>query len=168
MIHLHYIAITVRYESRLVRGRSLGRIAPELKDAGLSLIEDRLDDPQPSRTWAGYVDGPTYKRFATAWRLPAGEEGHEPCLRGRDDNNVLEQTFDGMNWEVNGTSPIVSVSVRAVRFDSARQRLRRRITGSGCSGVRSRPAAWARTARSGLSTVDTGVSASPSRPRPRA
>ncbi len=69
-----YITITVRYDRKPRCGRSLGWIAPELKDSALTMTEDRLDDPTPSRTWAGLVDGPTYERFAEAWRLPKDTE----------------------------------------------------------------------------------------------
>ena len=60
------------------------------------MTEDHTSTPNPSRTWAGIVDGPTFKRFADAWHL-------NDATRAR--------TFDGMNWEVDGQSPIVYVSL---------------------------------------------------------
>ena len=60
------------------------------------MTEDHTDLMRLSRTWAGIVDGPTFKRFADAWHL-----NDAPCGR----------TFDGMNWEIGGQSPIVYVSV---------------------------------------------------------
>jgi hypothetical protein len=91
-----HITITVAYERDIRPGRSLASIAPELDDARLTMTEDHTDQPSPSRTWAGNVDGPTFKRFADAWHL-------SDATRGR--------TFDGMNWEVGGRSPIVYVSL---------------------------------------------------------
>jgi hypothetical protein len=90
------ITIKVEYERDLHRGRSLTWIAPELKDARLTMTEDHTDGPSPSRTWAGNVDGPTFKRFADAWHL---------------DDTTRKRTFDGMNWEIGGHSPIVYVSL---------------------------------------------------------
>ena len=104
----HYVAIDVRYEPGVRDGTSLAWIAPELRDDGLDLIEDHLDEPKPSRIWAGCVDGPTFKRFATAWALHRSDEDF-----GRsEDRPCYEQIFDGMNWQVDGVSPIISVSVR--------------------------------------------------------
>ena len=70
MVDPRYITITVQYDREPKYGRSLEWIAPELKDSALTMIEDHLGDPTPSRTWAGLVDGPTYEQFAKAWRLP--------------------------------------------------------------------------------------------------
>ena len=66
MVNPRCITITVRYDRQPRYGRSLQWIAPELKDSALTMTEDQLDDPTPSRTWAGLVDGPTYERFAEA------------------------------------------------------------------------------------------------------
>jgi hypothetical protein len=107
-----YIVIKVAYDRHPSYGRSLAWIAPELRDAGLTLTEDHSPEPSPSRTWEGFVDGATFQRFADAWGLHdtphertsgrASEAGHLP---GR------AYTFDGMNWEIGGESPIVCVSV---------------------------------------------------------
>lgn len=114
----HYVAIDVRYEPGVRDGTSLAWIAPELRDDGLDLIEDHLDEPKPSRIWAGCVDGPTFKRFATAWALDRSDEDF-----GRsEDRPCYEQTFDGMNWEVDGVSPIISVSVRTHACGAPRKR----------------------------------------------
>ena len=91
-----YITIRAAYEQDLHHGPSLRWIAPELKDAGLIMTEDHTDVMHPSRTWAGIVDGPTFKRFADAWHL---------------NDAPRRRTFDGMNWEVAEHSPIVYVSV---------------------------------------------------------
>jgi hypothetical protein len=78
MVNPRYITITVRYDRQPRHGRSLQWIAPELKDSALTMTEDQLDDPTPSRTWAGLVDGPTYERFAEAWRLPKDRTRRPP------------------------------------------------------------------------------------------
>jgi hypothetical protein len=102
--HDRYITITVAYEAELMSHPSLGWIAPELKDAGLRLIEER-GAPQPLRTWAGLVDESTYEQFAEAWQVPdepSGERPRAPHIH----------TFDGLNWQTNGESPIVYVTLR--------------------------------------------------------
>jgi hypothetical protein len=112
----HYISITVRYEPGPPSGTSLAWIAPELSQAGLRLVEDHLDNPRPTRTWAGFVGEGTFRRFAMAWPLPGEDEE-----RGGDDADgqnelvAYTKTFDGMNWEIDGVSPIISVSVEVVR-----------------------------------------------------
>ena len=51
MVNPRHITITVRYDGRPSRyGRSLEWIAPELKDSALTITEDQLDGPTPSRT----------------------------------------------------------------------------------------------------------------------
>jgi hypothetical protein len=127
MVDKRYIVIRVAYEPS-VYGRSLEWIAPELKDAGLTLIEEHADECGASRTWAGVVDGATSQRFADAWHLP--DEFHEPAAANlAEDGHIARarRTFDGMNWEVDGESPIVSVSVEiGVIRDSPRRRGHRR------------------------------------------
>jgi hypothetical protein len=112
MAGLQHITITARYEPRVSYGTSLSWIAPELRDAGLALIDDHLDDPMPSRTWAGSVDGRTFDRFAKSWGLPRENAvGGASKGDGGEDTAAYERTYDGMNWEVGGESPIISVSV---------------------------------------------------------
>jgi len=96
-----FIIITSTYEPGTSSHRSLGSLAPELTQARLSLVDER-NEPRPSRTWAGLVDGPTFERFADAWRLH-----DEPTDDGHPDTRTY--TFDGMNWETGGQSPIVHV-----------------------------------------------------------
>ena len=112
MAGLQHITITARYEPRVSYGTSLSWIAPELRDAGLALIDDHLNDPMPSRTWAGSVDGRTFERFAKSWGLPR-ENAVGSASKGDDgeDTAAYARTYDGMNWEVGGESPIISVSV---------------------------------------------------------
>jgi len=111
-----YITITVQYDRQSTRGRSLEWIAPELKDSALTMTEDQLDDPTPSRTWAGLVDGPTYERFAEAWRLPKDTDEATSQTPGDDrELATLTYTLDGMNWEAGNESPIVCVSLQVMQ-----------------------------------------------------
>ena len=65
------------------------------------MIEDHADGPSPSCAWVGTVDGPTFWRFADVWQL------HGETLGGTDGQpSVHAYTFDGMNWEPNGESPV--------------------------------------------------------------
>ena len=113
-----YLRVEVAYEPELGYGRSLEWVAPELKHAGLVMTADHTNESRPSRTWAGVIGRATFERFARAWNIDyetdlgtstlgtstlgtSTEDGHQ----GRD------YTFDGMNWEVGGESPIVYVAV---------------------------------------------------------
>jgi hypothetical protein len=82
-----FIILTVAYERHAGHGPSLEWIAPELKDAGLSLIEDHTDGRSPSRKWAGLVDGSTFERFADAWHLH--DETDEPALGNTDGHPTM-------------------------------------------------------------------------------
>jgi len=113
MIGEQHIAITVRYEPRVSHGTSLSWIAPELKGARLALIDDHLNDPMPSRTWAGLVNERTFARFAESWGLRRGNDGGSTSeLDDGAGDASYAQTYDGMNWELGGQSPIISVSVQ--------------------------------------------------------
>ena len=116
MVSSRYMTITVHYDRRPRYGRSLRWIAPELKDSALTMTEDQLDGPTPSRTWAGLVDGPTYERFAEAWRLPKGTDESTSQTAG-DDRELATHTYtlDGMNWETGNESPIVCVSLQVIQ-----------------------------------------------------
>ena len=105
-----FITIRVAYDSYPGYGRSLAWIAPDLKDAGLTMTEDHAAEPSPSRTWAGIVDRPTFERFADAWQLHA--EADEPSAVTEHEHRATHiYTVDGMNWEAGGESPIVYVTV---------------------------------------------------------
>ena len=145
MAEMQHIAITVRYEPGVDHGTSLSSIAPELRHARLALIDDHLNDPMPSRTWAGPVEAPTFELFANSWGLaPKGAGGSAAEPGDGEDETSYERTYDGMNWEVGGWSPIISVSVqvgpgprpgRRVRHPSAGRR--EIATGRACrTGVR--------------------------------
>lgn len=112
MVGLQHITITVRYEPRVSHGTSLSWIAPELRGARLALVHDHLHDPMPSRTWAGVVDERTCARFAKPWGLRRGNGGGSASeLDDGADSAPYTRTYDGMNWEFGGKSPIISVSV---------------------------------------------------------
>ncbi len=112
MLGSRYVILTVHYDRHPSYGRSLGWIAPELKDAHMVMTEDRRNAARPSRRWEGTVDGPTFTRFGRAWRLRADAVG--PASHAA--NSVHDQapqryTLDGMNWEDRGRSQIVCVCV---------------------------------------------------------
>lgn len=108
-----YVTIRVQYDQQARYGRSLEWVAPELRYAGLALTEDHVGGAAPSRTWRGVVDGPTYERFATAWRLEAMLGEAAPDSADEEQGaRTRACTLDGMNWEAGGESPIVYVSVR--------------------------------------------------------
>jgi hypothetical protein len=105
-----FITLTVAYERHAGRGPSLAWIAPELKDAGLRLIEDNHDGFHPSRTWAGLVNGSTFDHFADAWHLH--DDNDQPTTRNADSHPTTDtHTLDGMNWETDGESPIIYTTV---------------------------------------------------------
>jgi len=105
-----FIILRVAYERHAPRGPSLGWIAPELKDAGLSLIEDNRDGWNPSCEWAGLVNEPTFDRFAAAWHLH--DENDEPASDNVDGHPMMHaHTLDGMNWETRGLSPVIFATV---------------------------------------------------------
>jgi hypothetical protein len=114
-----YITITVQYDREPKYGRSLEWIAPELKDSALTMTEDHLDDPKPSRTWAGLVDGSTYEQFAKAFRLPKDADGTNARTAG-DARDLAAHTYtlDGMNWAAGNESPIVCVSLQVMAWVS--------------------------------------------------
>ena len=103
-----YLRVEVAYEPELGYGRSLEWVAPELKHAGLVMTADHTNESRPSRTWAGVIGSATFERFARAWNID-----YEPDLgtSTEDSHQERDYTFDGMNWEVGGESPIVYVAV---------------------------------------------------------
>jgi hypothetical protein len=115
-----FIVIKAQYEPRCAYGRSLGWIAPELKDAGLTLLEDHTDDERPARTWVGVVDGPTFRHFAKAWRLNDESDRASSC-HVTYNSHQAERSYvlDGMNWEIGGESPIICVSLRVFPIRTA-------------------------------------------------
>jgi hypothetical protein len=121
MVDPRYIIITVQYDRQPEYGRSLQWVAPELKDSALIMTEDQLDDPAPSRTWAGLVDGPTYDHFAEVWRLPKDTDETTSQTAG-DDREPATHTYtlDGMSWEAGNESPIVCVSLGVMKPASPR------------------------------------------------
>ena len=56
------------------------------------------------------MDRPTFERFVDAWQLHA--EADEPSAVTEHEHLATHiYTFDGMNWEAGGESPIVYVTV---------------------------------------------------------
>lgn len=96
----YLISLEVKYEPDATGAqRSLGRFAPELVHADLTLTEDA-----DAREWSGVVDSATYARLADGWGLA----GHS--VRHR-------YVFDGMEFEEGGFSPIVWVSLSVRELD---------------------------------------------------
>lgn len=110
-----YITITAAYETGANSQPSLDSMAPELKDAGLRLVAE-CGGPRPSRVWTGVVDHPTYERFAAAWQLP-------PEIRDGASAAPYFRTYDGLNWETDGRSPIIYVSLSVSSPRWARHRM---------------------------------------------
>ena len=106
-----FILLTVAYERRAGRTPTLEYVAPELKDAGLTVIEDNHHGWNPSIRWAGLVDGPTFDRFADAWHLPDANDG-PASSHAAGQPAMHAHTLDGMNWETRGDSPIVFATVQ--------------------------------------------------------
>lgn len=140
MVGWQHIVVTVRYEPHVGYATSLTWIAPELRNAGLTLIDDHLEDPVPSRTWAGRIDGRTFGRFAKSWGLPQLSQRARSKLEDGENMASYARTYDGMNWEVAGESPIISVSV-LVNPDSLPPRSEPTRTGGPRRGSRRAPTA---------------------------
>ena len=117
-----YIVITVAYDRHFCYGQSLAWVAPELSDAGLRVIADQSEGSTPTRTWAGMVDGPTFRRFAGAWCLAADVNDRRSGSGVPDGRaSTLTYTLDGMNWEIDGVSPIVYVTLHVTPVTKVRQ-----------------------------------------------
>jgi hypothetical protein len=81
--------------------RSPEWLVPELVDAGWTLTEDTPH----SCKWAGVIDGETYARFAKGWGLE--NKPGEANFGEHGDLASYSYTFDGLEWESGGSSPIV-------------------------------------------------------------
>jgi len=115
------ITVTVWYERRSAHARSLEWIAPELGDAHLTLVEDQAESERPFRTWTGLVDGPTFERFARSWRLEDSTgSGPDSSNHNQNASQVPRSyEFDGLNWEADGESPIICVTVQVSDLQGA-------------------------------------------------
>ena len=90
-----FVILAVDYEPDATGAqRSLGWVAPELVHTGLTMIKDMLG----VRKWAGVIDHKTYERFVESW----GGDAHLTNYR---------HTWDGMEWEPGGSSPVVCVTL---------------------------------------------------------
>ena len=102
-----YLILAVEYEFDATDAqRSLGWVAPELVDAGLTVTEDKCG----VRKWAGLIDGDTYETFVARW----GGDAHLPNYR---------HTWDGMEWESGGSSPVVWASLTATALEPVKSNL---------------------------------------------
>ena len=102
-----YLILAVEYEPDATDAqRSLGWVAPELLDAGLTMTDDMLG----VRKWAGLLDGDTYERIVDSWG-------------GDADLANYRHTWDGMEWEVEGSSPIVWASLTAIALEPLKPNL---------------------------------------------
>jgi hypothetical protein len=118
MLQPRHIKLTVLFDSQTSAEHTLRWIAPELYRARLTMTDDHAEGTARSRTWAGTVDDVTFRRFASAWKLI--DENGEPA--GKDDDRrtaTTACTLDGMNWEVEGRSPVVWASVQISPCDAA-------------------------------------------------
>lgn len=121
----YLISLEVKYEPDATGvQRSLGRVAPELVHADLTLTED-----EDVREWAGGIDSDTYARLADGWGL----DGH--LARHR-------YVFDGMEFEEGGFSPIVWVSLSVRLLDPVERQFTRNLRAhrapAGSSGTAAR------------------------------
>jgi hypothetical protein len=102
-----YLILAVEYEPDATDAqRSLGWVAPELVDAGLTMTADMLG----VRRWAGVIDSDRYERFVDSW----GGDAHLANYR---------HTWDGMEWEAGGSSPIVWASLTATTLEPVKPNL---------------------------------------------
>jgi hypothetical protein len=100
-----YVILVAAYEPDAADwARSPGWLVPELVEAGWTLTEDTPD----SRTWHGVIDGDTYARFAEGWDLENKlTEANLSMPSEHPDLASYSYTFDGLEWESAGSSPIV-------------------------------------------------------------
>lgn len=112
-----FIVLDVTYDRRQDYGRSLGWVAPALKDAsGLEMTEDYTEDDdsseEPSRKWAGVITGAEWDALRSDWSID--EDDSEPnggILTPFGFMESLAFNWDGMDWNVGGETPIVYVSL---------------------------------------------------------
>lgn len=91
----YHLDLAVQYEPDATESdRALMRLMPELADAALTMT----DNGQGMRHWIGDVDAGAYQRLACAWKLD--ERRLRSC-----------RTWDGMEWERDGWSPVVWASL---------------------------------------------------------
>ena len=99
----YLITLRVKYEPDATDlQRSLGWVTPELVDADLTVT-----DGENVREWSGVVDNATYARLDDAWGL---------------DGQLGSRMFDGLEWESEGSSPIIWVRLRSVSVNGSSPR----------------------------------------------
>ena len=99
-----YVIVEAAYEADATQTeRSLRALAPELADAGLTIITD-----SPAlRKWAGVIDDDTYARMADACALDRKPGTNLLSVTECGELTCHAYTWDGMEWERNGSSPVV-------------------------------------------------------------
>ena len=104
-----YVIVEAAYEADATNPeRSLRALAPQLADAGLTMITD-----SPAlRKWAGVIDGHTYARMADAWALDRKPGTNHLMVTEYGELTCHAYTWDGMEWEGNGSSPVVWMRLR--------------------------------------------------------
>jgi len=103
-----HVILAVEYEPDAKDAeRSLGWLVPELVDAGLTITADN----RGVRKWAGVIDGDNYERFADRWQL--ANKADQLSLMRTEYGHLAghRYTWDGMEWELSGWSPIVWMSL---------------------------------------------------------
>ena len=100
-----YVILVAAYEPDATDwARSPGWLVPELVDVGWTLTEDTPD----LRKWAGVIDGDSYARFAEGWGLDEKRcEANLGMPGEHGDVASCSYTFDGLEWESGGYSPVV-------------------------------------------------------------
>lgn len=114
-----YIILEVTYVKGTDYGRSLGWVAPALKDAaGLTMTEDYTGDEfadsgdEPSRKWAGIVTGDEWDALVLDWSIdPDDSEANMGMLTEYGHLEAQAYNWDGMDWNVGGETPIAYVSL---------------------------------------------------------
>jgi len=104
-----YVVVAAEYEPNATDvERSLGWLVAELADAGLAMTESTPG----VRKWDGVIDGEIHRALADVWDLE--HKASQPDLGMVTKYGHLAgdcYTFDGMEWELSGWSPIVWVSL---------------------------------------------------------
>jgi hypothetical protein len=104
-----YVIVEAAYEADATKAeRSLRALAPQLADAGLTMITD-----SPAvREWAGVIDGHAYAHMADAWALDRKPATNHLMVTEYGELAFHAYTWDGMEWEGKGSSPVVWMRLR--------------------------------------------------------
>ena len=103
-----FVILRVEYEPEAKDvERSLRWLVPELADAGVTMT----GETRAARKWAGVVDGDTYASLVDGWEL--GSKPRQASLMQTEYGCLAGHcyTWDGLEWELCGWSPIVWMSL---------------------------------------------------------